>query len=150
MIKLKQIPWLPLLIGGGFCVLMLWSIFLASQRTSAVIDRDYYSHGLRYNESLLERQAAATIGWTTSTRLLGRTLITEVRDRDHEPVTRAHGTLKLLESAGKPTRQFVLDEIEPGSFQVELPADLHGEQPVEIQFDLAGARLSKRLLVTLP
>jgi len=150
MIKLKQIPWLPLLIGAGFFVLMLWSIFLASQRTSAVIDRDYYSHGLRYNETLLERQAAAALGWTISTRLLGRSLIIQVRDRDHEPVARAHGTFKLLGSEVQPARLFALDEIAPGSFRTEIPADLHGEHPVEIQLELAGARLSKRLLLSLP
>jgi len=150
MIKLKQIPWLPLLIGVGFFVLMLWSIFLASQRTSAVIDRDYYSHGLRYNETLLERQAAAALGWTMSSQLVGRTLIIQVQDRDHKPVARAHGIYRLLESEVHPAREFVLDEIEPGSFQTILPADLHGEHTVEIQLDLAGTRLSKRLLLSLP
>jgi nitrogen fixation protein FixH len=150
MIKLKHIPWLPLLIGMGFLVLMLWSIFLASQRTSAVIDRDYYSHGLRYNETLLERQAAAALGWTMTSRLLGRTLIIQVQDRNHEPAARAHGICRLLASDAQPARQFVLDEIEPGSFRTVLPADLHGEHPVEIQLDFAGTKLSKRLLLSLP
>jgi len=150
MNKLKKIPWLLLLIGGGFCILMIWSIFLASQRTSAVIDRDYYSHGLRYNETLLERQVAAALGWTTSTRLSGRVMTVQLRDRDHEPVVRAHGTLNLLESYDQQVRHLVLEEIEPGTFQAEFPENLHGEQPVEMLFDLAGARLSKRLLLSLP
>jgi nitrogen fixation protein FixH len=150
MNKLRKLPWLLLLIGCGFIVLMGWSIFLASQRTSAVIDRDYYSHGLRYNETLLERRAAASLGWTTSTRLNGRNVIIQLRDREHAPVSRAQAVLNMLATAHQPARQLALQEIEPGTYQGELPEDLHGEQPVDILFNLAGARLSKHLLLSLP
>jgi len=51
MSKSRPTPWLPLLIGGGFLALMAWSLLLAGQRVSAVVDRDYYSHGLRYNQT---------------------------------------------------------------------------------------------------
>ena len=150
MNKRAHTPWLLLLIGGGFLLLMTWSLIAAGQRGSAVTDRDYYSHGLRYNQTELERQAAAALGWTASIDLQGRQLFIRLQDRARKAVTRAGGALTLAGPDRQAALQLALSEASPGIYRVELPADLHGELPVRIVFERDGARLNKRLLLSLP
>lgn len=150
MNKPKHIPWLLLLIGGGFLLLMTWSLITAGQRGSAVTDRDYYSHGLRYNQTDLERQAAVTLGWTTTIDLQGNQLIISLSDRSHQAVTNAGGHLTLAGTDHQADLRLALHEARPGTYRTELPTGLHGERPARIVFERDGARLNKRLLLSLP
>lgn len=150
MTRATRAPWLLILIGSGFLILTGWSIFLASQRSSGVTDPDYYSHGLRYNETQLEQRTAASLGWRTDIELSGRRLTIQLRDRDQRPVSQAGGRLQLGGSGAQPTLDIVLTETQPGSYLATLPETLHGEQSAEISFLRDGARLSKRLLLSLP
>jgi nitrogen fixation protein FixH len=144
-------PWLWLIFAlmAGFVLMSTWSFYRAAKGTSAVTDRDYYSHGLRYNQTLLERQAAASLGWQVVTQLDGRILTIRLHDRDQRGVTGATGTLTLLGAGPLSNQEFVLREIAAGSYQTELPVALHGQLSAEMAFHRDGARLSKRLLFAL-
>lgn len=147
----KTNPWfrILLLIGCGFLALTAWSVYRASHDTSGVVDRDYYSHGLRYNQSRLEQQAAVSRGWTTRIELDGNRLLVSLADRQGEPVPQAKAELVLFDTASTKGSSRPLQEISPGRYQGDIPGDLQGETPAEIRFDRQGARLSRRLLLSL-
>lgn len=149
MNRAKHIPWLLLVIGGCFLFLTAWALFSAAWRTSGVTDRDYYSHGLRYNQTQLERKAAASLGWTAATELQDDWLLVRLRDRHRQPVTGAAGRLSLLGANGKHDLTSELQEVSPGLYRGKLPDHLQGEQPARIVFEREGVRLNKRLLLSL-
>jgi nitrogen fixation protein FixH len=145
----RYFPWLLVVIGSGFLALTAWSIFLAAQRSSAVIDRDYYSHGLRYNETLLERQAAATLGWTVSTERQGQTLLFRLSDKQGRPVSTAKGTVYLYLPAQASNASLPLREIAPGTYQLHLTGEMTGEISARLEFVRDGALLNRQLLLNL-
>ena len=147
MKKPSRWPWLIVALLSGFVVMSGWSFYRASREGSAVTDRDYYSHGLRYNQTLLERQAATSLGWQTTSQLQGRLLTIHLRDRDQRDVAGAVATLTLLGSGKAPSLDLPLREGEPGTSRANIPDDLHGEHPAEIAFQRDGARLNQRLLL---
>ena len=149
MKKRKSTPWLLLLIGVGFLGLTAWSIYRAGQETSAVTDRDYYSHGLRYNETMLERKAAESLGWSTAIELTGTGLVIRLRDKHDQPVAGAVGVLTLFSTSQEPVLTIPLSEATTGHYAALLPAGRRGELPAEISFERDGARLSKRLLLAI-
>jgi len=150
MNKAKHTPWLLLVIGGCFLLLTAWALMSAAWRSSGVTDRDYYSHGLRYSQTQLERKAAESLGWMASAELQDDALLVRLRDRDHQPVSGAGGRLTLPGTEGRAELVVVLQETSPGVYRGQLPGGLQGERPAEILFERAGARLSKRLLLLLP
>ena len=149
MIKRTYTPWILLLIGVGFLGLTAWSIYRASQDTSAVTDRDYYSHGLRYNKPMLERKAAASLGWTTAIELTGSGIVISLKDKLGQPVAGAVGELTLFSTNQEPAMTIPLTEATAGYYAARLPAGRHGELSAEINFDRNGARLNKRLLLAV-
>lgn len=149
MNRSRHTPWLLLIIGASFLTLTGWSIYRASQGTSAVTDRDYYSHGLRYNESLLEEKAAEALGWQTRINLQKRTVVILLSDGSQQPVSRAIGSLTLLNSAAHQPHPLPLQEGIPGRYHVQLPNNLHGEYSVDLNFERDGARLTRRILLAL-
>lgn len=142
-------PLLILLLVTGFLALTAWSFHRAARGASAVIDPDYYSHGLRYDQTMLEQKTAAALGWDAVVRLQGRQVIIELRDRGQQAVTQAQGTLVLSGPGQRHPRKVPLIETGLGSYQAELPDDLRGEHTAEITFLRDGARLSQRLLLSL-
>lgn len=141
---------LVLLTVTGFLAFSGWSFYRAAYGTSAVTDRDYYSHGLRFNQTLLEQQAAASLGWRTRVVLDNRQLQVTVQDQHRQPVTSARATLTLSGSrAGEPLR-LPLEEGDDGRYRIDLPGSLRGEQTAQFELERDGARLSQRLLLALP
>jgi nitrogen fixation protein FixH len=149
MKRLSSTPWLIILIGIGFLALTSWSVYQASRKTSDVTDRDYYSHGLRYNQTLLEKKAAASLGWSTQVRLEKRQLWIELNDKNGQVVAKALGSLRLHGSSLESNPPLPLREQSPGRYFASLPENLHGEFSVDLSFELDGARLSKRILLVL-
>ena len=145
----RHFPWLIALLGSGFIALSAWSFYRAAHGTSAVTDADYYSHGLRYNQTQLEQNAASALGWDASVQLDGRQLRVVLTDSRQQPVTTARGTLTLLGSAGE-TLRLPLAEENGGIYYGIIPPGLRGELAAQIDFEHAGGRLSKRLLLALP
>jgi len=67
-------PLLILLLIGSFLCFSIWSAMRAADLGPQVTDADYYSKGLRYSSTMLEKRAATVLGWKVSTRLIGRSL----------------------------------------------------------------------------
>ena len=149
MKALNRWPLFITLLVAGFLTLSAWSFHRAARGASAVTDPDYYSHGLRYDQTMLEQKTAAALGWDAMVRLQGRQVFIELRDRTHRAVTQAQGTLVLSDPGQRHPRKVTLNETGSGSYQAELPDDLRGEHTAEITFLRDGARLSRRLLLSL-
>jgi nitrogen fixation protein FixH len=126
-----------------------WSIYQASKGTSAVTDRDYYSHGLRFNKTLLERKTAESLGWSVTTELKSRTLVFQLMDKDGLPVREANGVLEIYISETSSSVRFPLSDAGSGSYQINLSEQVSGERTARIEFERNGARISKQLLLNL-
>lgn len=142
-------PGFILLLIGGFLCFSIWAAVRAVDAKPQVTDADYYSKGLRYNATLVEKRAAAVLGWTVSTRFAGRTLEFLLRDKDGQPVRAAQGTLMMYLRSGASNMTFPLLEVEAGVYQVNLTENVTGEMTARLEFEQGGARLSKQLLLNL-
>jgi nitrogen fixation protein FixH len=143
-------PLLIIILIAGFLALTAWSFFRAARGASAVTDSDYYRHGLRFEQTLLEQKAASSLGWAMQTALDNRQLRVQLQDRRQQPVTAAHAELIMpVDRHGEPLR-LPLREEPAGVYCVQLPATWHGEQIIRIDFERDGAHLSKQLILSLP
>jgi len=140
---------IPLLLAGLigiFIVFLGWSARQASTGGTDITDRDYYSKGLKYNSTLVEKRAASVIGWKLSSRLVGRILTVNLSDKTGRPIDGAIGRLVV---SNKLATALPLSEKSPGAYILELPAHYSGEFPVRIDFERAGARISRQLLLNI-
>lgn len=142
-------PLLILLLIGGFLCFSTWAALRTAASRPQVTDADYYSKGLRYTSTLLEKQAAEGFGWTVATRLAGRALQFELSDKQGQPVSAAKGTLLLYLSQAQVNQTFPLLETGPGIYQLQLTAAMTGEMNARLEFERDGARLNRRLLLNL-
>jgi nitrogen fixation protein FixH len=150
MPRSRPIPWLIIFIGAGFVVLSAWSFYRAAGGASAVVDPDYYSHGLRYNQTLLEQRAAESLGWQVTVSHQEDCLHATLSDGNRQPVDGARGALTLFRVDSPRPQQLSLLEYAPGRYRVALPDGLAGELAAEIAFERDGVRLQRRLLLALP
>lgn len=150
MSRSRPIPWLLLLLVSGFTVFTAWTFYRAAHGTSAVTDADYYSHGLRYNQTLIEQRAADSLGWQVAVNREGDTLIATLGDGSRQPVDGARGVLTVFRADRPQPQHLPLRESLPGRYQTMLPPGLTGELTAEVAFERAGARLQRRLLLALP
>ena len=149
MSKKKYFPWLILIIGAGFLLLTFWSIFIALQETSAVTDRNYYSHGLRYNKTLFEKKAAEALGWSVDIALIDRDLQIKLSDRQKRPVLKANGSIVLFSSDQEQRDSQPFLEIGNGEYVISFPNELSGAINARIEFERDGARLTRQLLLNV-
>jgi len=147
--KKSIIPILLSVLIGCFILFLAWSGKQASTGGTDVTDSDYYSKGLKYNSTLVEKKAASVIGWQLQTRLAGRFLIFNLSDKNGKPIFAANGQLTLPIPGGNLAQSVPLSEVEPGTYQAELPVDLRGERPVRVDFELNGARINRQLLLSI-
>ena len=150
MSRPRSIPWLIILLGTGFAVFTAWSFYRAAYGTSNVTDPDYYSHGLRYNQTLIEQRAADSMGWQVVVSREEQTLVATLNDGNRQPVTGARGVLTVFRADLPQPQQLLMQESSPGRYQAMLPPGLTGELTAEVAFERAGARLQRRLLLALP
>ncbi|PNU20851.1 hypothetical protein C2E25_05560 [Geothermobacter hydrogeniphilus] len=141
-------PLLICLLIAVFVLFLIWSWQRAATLGTRVSDRDYYSKGLKYNHTLIEKRAAKTLGWTVSADLQSRLLRLELRDGNNRSVAGAKGLLRLSRHTEQ-AENFNLDEISPGNYQLQLPAGLAGELRAQIEFEHDGALLTRQLLLNL-
>jgi nitrogen fixation protein FixH len=140
------------LIGAlmlGFALLSAWSFRRAARESSPVTDASYYSHGLRYNQTLLERQAAATLGWRAVPQLEGNHVTVRLFDRDRQAVSGAGATLTLLGTGAAHNLRLPLHEVTAGLYRAELPGGVYGDLAAEVAFERDGASLHQRLLLAI-
>lgn len=150
MFSCNRWPLLIIFLLAGFFALSAWSFHRAARDASAVTDSDYYSHGLRFDQTQLEQKAAASLGWGTQISLDNRQLHVVLTDRSRQPVTAARATLTVAGGTRGETLHLGLAEGAGGTYSGQLPAALHGEQAAQVDFERDGVRLSKRLLLSLP
>lgn len=139
-------PSLLLMLALLFAAITGWSIYRAATEVSAVTDAGYYSHGLRYNHTRVEQQAAESRGWTLTTTLEDRRLQLRLLDREGKAVAGASGAVTLYSvRSGNPTI-LPLVELSPGHYTTRLPGELRGEINARLQLARDGAQLSRSLL----
>ena len=142
----------PALIGallGAFLLFLAWSAFQASTQGTQVTDRDYYSKGLKYNSTQVEKRAASTLGWQLNTRLVGHQLQISLSDGGGAPVSGASGRLNLYSRPGLDLLDLPLVEAKAGQYRADLPSSVQGELSIRVEFERAGARIHRQLLITI-
>jgi len=142
-------PYLIVLLIGSFLCFSLWSAMRAADLGPQVTDADYYSKGLRYSSTMVEKRAATVLGWRVSTQLIGRTLQFNLDDKEGRPVKSARGMLFLYLPDKASNMRFPLREISAGVYQLELITSMTGEMSARLEFELDGARLNRQLLLNL-
>ncbi|MFO7765311.1 MAG: FixH family protein [Pelovirga sp.] len=145
MARFSSAQLIPLLLCS-FLVFSGWAAYQAATRVSAISDRDYYSNGLKYNSTILEKQAAAVLGWELRSELIDGALIQHLTNRHGEPVSGATGQLTL--QYRKALLIVPLEETDPGVYRAQLP-ELSGENLIRAEFEHDGARILRRLLLTI-
>lgn len=138
-----------MLLIGSFIVFLGWSAYQAATRGSDIADRDYYSKGLRYNTTLIEKQAASVLGWKVEVALREHTFDIVLRDRQNLPVSSGEAKLYLYLSSASAPIELGLSEIRPGTYRRVLPDDLSGEIRARLDLNREGARISRNLLLNL-
>jgi len=141
----------PLLIGlmiGLFVLFLAWAGNRAATLGTRISDREYYTKGLKYNNTLVEKRAAKVLGWTLAVRLEGRDLVLTLTDGRQHPVEGASGSLRLARRSMAP-EIFPLTESGSGHYRMRLPDDLKGELRAEVQFEHDSALLNRQLLLSL-
>jgi len=142
-------PAMIILLLGSFLAFCGWSAYRAATRGSQITDRDYYSKGLKYNSTLIEKQAASVLGWTLQTELHAHRLQIRLTDGQGAPVSGASGTLLYYRSQGNSRQSLPLHEMSPGNYLTELPIDLKGEIPIRIEIERSGALVNRQLLLNI-
>ena len=142
-------PLFILLLLGGFLAFLAWSAFQAAGLGSKVTDSDYYSKGLKYNTTMVEKRAAEVLGWNLETRLHGRTLEFHLIDRKGEEVDRAVGTLYLAIPGSAENIHLPLHEVASGFYHVNLGDSITGTILARLELERGGARLNRQLLLNL-
>lgn len=138
------------LLGAGFLLLSVWSIYRATIEGSPVADPQYYQQGLHYSETAVRQQAADLSGWSTRIELTPDHLFIHLSDRRQQPVSSAKASLTLHGRQYLSSVRLPLREISPGSYGAPLPH--WGEDPLtaELTMEHHGRLLQRRLLLSPP
>lgn len=147
--KTNCYPAMIVLLVSGFLVFLAWSAFKAAGLGSRVTDADYYSKGLKYNATQVERRAAEVLGWSLETRLDGRILELRLADGKNGRVDRAVGFLSLAIPGSAENIRLPLQETVPGLYRVDLGDRIRGAVQASLELERDGACLSRRLLLNL-
>ena len=149
MKKTNLYPAFILLMIASFVGFLAWSAMRASDSGPQVTDADYYSKGLRYTSTVLEKRAAAVLGWRVDTQLSGRTLRLHLSDKEGQPVSSAKGVIAIYMRNRGETISFPLQEVSAGIYQMHLTDSMTGEMTARVEFERDGARLNRQLLLNL-
>ncbi len=152
MAPMKRISPYVLLIITLLCAFLLFSIWSARQaatRGSQISDLNYYSKGLKYNNTRVEERAAASRGWRLETAINEKTLVFKLSDSAGQPIAQATGELTLFLSEKKRVIRLQPTETESGVYRLILPEQISGSLQARIEFEQQGARVSRQLLVNL-
>ena len=147
--KKSRIPLLLTIVIGIFILFLAWSAKKASIGGTDVTDSDYYSKGMKYNSTLVEKRAASVIGWSLQAALQQSNLTLNLTDKNNAPVSGANAQATFPEPGNNRSRTFQLNESEPGTYLLTVPSDLDGEQLVRIEFERDGARINRQLLLNI-
>jgi len=148
--KKKNIyPALILLLLGSFLVFSSWSAFQAAGLGSKVTDTAYYSKGLKYNATQIEKRAAEVLGWNVETRLDGRVLDFLLTDSRGGTVKDATGSLYMAIPGSAENIRIPLEEVASGRYRLQLNNNINGTIQARLELEREGARLNRQLLLNL-
>jgi nitrogen fixation protein FixH len=147
--KKNLYPLFIILLISSFLAFSVWAAMRAIDAGPEVTDADYYSKGLKYSSTVLEKRAAAVLGWTVETRLNGRTLEFYLSDKEGKPVETAHGQIYLYLAGSTSRERLPLQETEPGTYVFKLTAGMTGEMNARLEFEHNKARINRQLLLNL-
>jgi nitrogen fixation protein FixH len=147
--KKNTSPLFIILLIGCFLGFSTWAAMRAIDAGPEVTDADYYSKGLKYSSTVLEKRAAAVLGWKVETRLIGRTLEFRLTDKEGHPVETANGDIFLYLPGSTSSKQLPLQETAPGVYIFNLTAGMTGETNARLEFEHNGARINRQLLLNL-
>ena len=142
-------PTMIILLLGTFLIFCGWSAYRAATRNSQIADRDYYSKGLRYNSTLVEKQAASVLGWQLHSELSANILRIFLTDGQGVPISGASGNLIFHQPDANANMSLPLREAAPGTYLADLPITLKGEIPVRIDLERSGARVNRQMLLNI-
>jgi len=142
-------PLLILLTIIGFIGFLAWSAFQAGELGSEVTDAAYYSKGLKYNTTQVEKRAAEVLGWKLETDMRERVLQMRLTDNRGEPVTGAMGTIYLAVPGAAENILLPLEEMGRGRYRVQLADSVKGAVQARLEIERHGARLNRQLLLNL-
>ncbi len=145
MNKLNPALLIPILLCS-FLIFSSWAAYQAATRVSDVSDRDYYSKGLKYNSTLIEKKAASSLGWQLRSEFSDGRLVQYLTNSEGLPVSGATGLLKLQDRDA--LLIVPLEETQPGIYHADLP-HLTATQMARAEFELNGARILRHLLLAL-
>lgn len=131
----------------SFLAFSAWSAWQASHLGSQVTDRDYYSKGLKYNTTLVEKRAAEVLGWTVTPQIDQRTLTLALHDTHRDPVSGAQVVISFYHPTLPEDAIFPLSEVAAGRYQLDLPADLSGSVRAAVRFERDQARLTRQMQI---
>jgi nitrogen fixation protein FixH len=143
--------WPKIIIGLILFFLLLtgWSVYRAAKGVSEVTNPRYYSHGLKYNDTLIEREAAEGLGWQVGISLTDGRMEVRLTGRDGHPVAKAQAEVALYRADAKEQSLLHLAEESDGLYVATLPEDLSGSLSARLQINRMGAGLSRSLLLNL-
>lgn len=141
-------PYLLLILGLFFLAVTGWSVYRSVIGVSAVTDRHYYSHGLRYNDTLIEQRAAESLGWQVTVNLQNGSFSTQWRDKDGQPIERGEARL-VLSARDRSDIVLQMQGGESGHYDTTLPHELRGEVQAQLTLNHDGATLRRPLLLNL-
>lgn len=147
--KINIYPSLILLLISCFLIFSTWAAFQAAGLGSKVTDTDYYSKGLKYNTTQVEKRAAEVLGWNLESRLNGRYLEFHLTDDKGKEVDQAIGSLYLAIPDTAENIHLPLREITSGHYQVKLKDDIKGAIQARLEIKREGAQLNRQLLLNL-
>ena len=142
-------PSFILILISGFLVFLVWSAFQAAGLGSKVTDADYYSKGLKYNTTQVEKRAAEVLGWNLTTELNGRNIDFHLTSSKGGEVSRAVGKLYLAIPDRAENIHLPLTEISSGHYQVRLNDNISGTIQARLEMERDGVRLNRQLLLNL-
>ena len=142
-------PALIIFLIGAFLLFLGWSAIQSSTQGTQITDRDYYSKGLKYNSTLVEKKAASAMGWQLSTEITENRLQFELLDGAGKAVAGARAFLHLYSRLDSEQLKLPMKESVPGSYLVALPASIKGEVTVRVEFERDGARINRQLLINI-
>ena len=147
--KTNIYPAMILVLIGCFLIFSTWAAFQAAGLGSKVTDTDYYSKGLKYNTTQVEKRAAEVLGWNLETKLDGRNLEFRLTDNKGEEVHQVVGSLYLAIPGAAENIHLPLQETAPGHYKVNLNDNINGTIQARLELERDGARLNRQLLLNL-
>ena len=109
------------LLFAVFLVGMVLSMTIASRKGSKVVDREYYSHGLHYNETS-KNSGQETAGWSISSAIVDGQVLFRLFDASGKPLAGASATFLATPDGNNTAQKLTLNETAPGVYSATYPS----------------------------